>query len=205
MRFVTSAALAVLLLATVPAVFAAGQTPPAAESQTSSPQDAAGADKKAAADAAAFPPLDEQMQRAKDNYDAALKGLTPAQLAELDALGAEFASTMEIDMQIFHRAAQMEHCLTHDRFFKADTENVRSFVTWRNSMKVAQQKSQNEHKLKRLKINYVKPTVLERYYMVYQTRMLKMLGATVAKQAYNKGMYKDTNCDELSKRLKNGL
>ena len=204
-RFVTSTVFAVFLLMNPPAIFAADQTPPAAENDKAPPQDA-GTDKQPAAQAAAgFPPLDPQMQRAKDSYEAALKSLTPEQLAELEALGAEFASTMEVDMQILQRSAQMEHCLTYDGFFKADTENVKSFVTWRSAMKAEQRKRQDAHKLKRLKITYVKPYVLDRYYVVYQTRLLKMLGMIIAKNAYDKGMYKDTDCDDLSKRLKHGL
>ncbi len=188
---------AALLILGAPAAYAADTQPPAAE-QEEAPGEAA-----PAGNAVRFK-VDEQTQRGKDEYDAAIKNLTPEQLAELSALEAEFAATMEIDMQIYHRSAEMEHCISHDAFFKADRQNIKEFVTWRDEMRKVQEKRQNEHKAKRLKIKYVKPYVLNRYYL-YQAKMLKMVGAAVAKGAYESGAFKNTDCDDLSKRLKQGL
>ena len=206
-RFFICAGFASLLLLGASAVYAADTKAPAAAAETG-----AADNKDATADSAAPAPgegevrfkMDEQMQRGKADYDAALKTLTPEQLAELNAFEKEFASTMEIDMQIYHRAGEMEHCLSSDAFFKADRANVKSFVTWRQEMLAIQEKRQNEHKVKRQKIKYMKPYVLHRYY-AYQAKMLKMLGAAVAKGAYDSGAFKNTNCDDLSKRLKQGL
>lgn len=201
------AVIAALLMLGTPAVYAAEtQTP--ATAQVAPAEAAMQKDDAAPADvpdarAMRFK-VDEQTQRGKDDYDAAIKGLTPEQLAELNALEKEFASTMEIDMQIFHRAAEMEHCISSDAFFKADQQNIKAFVSWRDEMLKVQEKRQNEHKAKRLKIKYVKSYVLNRYYL-YQAKMLKMLGAAVAKNAYASGAFKNTNCDDLSKRLKQGL
>lgn len=198
---------AVLMMLGVPAVYAADTKPPEAVQDTPAPaqtQDAAPADTPAGTENAVRFKVDPQTQRGKDEYDAAIKNLTPEQLAELGALEKAFAATMEIDMQIFHRAAEMEHCISRDAFFKADQQNIKAFVAWRDEMLKVQEKRQNEHMAQRLKIKYVKPYVLNRYY-VYQAKMLKMLGAAVAKNAYDSGAFKNTDCDDLSKRLKQGL
>ena len=193
------AATAALLMLGSPAVYAADAQTPAATQEAPEVD----APQQGEENAVRFK-VDEPTQRGKDEYDAAIKDLTPAQLAELNALEKEFASTMEIDMQIYHRAAEMEHCISSDAFFKADRQNIKAFVEWRTEMLAVQEKRQNAHKSKRLQIKYMKPYVLNRYY-VYQSKMLKMLGAAVAKNAYDSGAFKNTNCDDLSKRLKQGL
>lgn len=208
-RMIYPAAIALLLWGTAP-IYAAGEAGVAAAPAATQekPADAAPAENTAPAAEGQHQgmrfALDDQMRRAKENYDAAVKDLTPAQLAELDALDAEFASTMEIDMQILHRSAEMEHCLTKDAFFRADQKTIRAFVDWRQEMLKIQEKRQNEHKIKRSKLNYIKPFILDRYYVVYQTRMLKMLGVAVTKNAYESGAFAKTDCDDLTVRLKQG-
>lgn len=147
--------------------------------------------------------LDAQMRLAKEAYEEAIKDLTEEQKAELAALESEFAKTMEADMQIFHRAAQMEYCLTNDNFFKADTNNVKAFVEWRKNMKAEQEKQWSAHKTKRRQIKYLKPYILDGYYR-YQEKLLRMMGAAVAKVSYDNGAFNDTDCDALSKKLKLG-
>lgn len=200
-----SAALALMLgAAPLYAAEEAASPAPATQEQAAEAEKPAEASEGAENAQALRLPLDDQMRRAKENYDAAVKDLTPEQKAELEALDAEFASTMEIDMQILYRSAEMEHCLTHDNFFKADQKNIKSFVDWRQEMLKIQEKRQNEHKMKRIKLKYIKPFILDRYYVVYQTKMLKMLGLAVTKNAYESGAFAKTDCDDLALRLKQG-
>lgn len=149
-------------------------------------------------------PMDDQMRRAKAAYEAAIENLTPEQLAELSALEARFAASMELDMKIFHRSAEMEHCLTHDGFFKADkNRHVKAFVTWRKGLKDEQTDLWNAHRVERSKVKYVSIVVLNEYY-IYQTKMLKMIGRALAHQQMQAGAFKETDCELLAKTLAAG-
>jgi hypothetical protein len=149
-------------------------------------------------------PMDDQMRRAKAGYEAATKNLTPEQLAELNALEAQFATSMEVDMKIFHRSAEMEHCLTHDGFFKADkNRHVKAFVEWRKGLKEQQADLWNAHRIERAKAKYISIVVLNEYY-IYQTKMLKMIGMALARQQMQAGAFKETDCELLAKTLAAG-
>ncbi|MDP2205426.1 MAG: hypothetical protein Q8K65_03895 [Alphaproteobacteria bacterium] len=149
-------------------------------------------------------PMDDQMRRAKAAYEAATKNLTPEQLAELEALEARFAASMEVDMKIFHRSAEMEHCLTHDGFFKADkSRHVKAFVAWRKGLKDEQADLWNAHRVERSKARYISIVVLNEYY-IYQGKMLKMIGMALARQQMQAGAFKETDCELLAKTLAAG-
>ncbi|MBW7911775.1 MAG: hypothetical protein H3C49_10965, partial [Alphaproteobacteria bacterium] len=72
---------------------------PAAETATSAPAT------ETAAPAPQEPPMDAQMRKAKADYEAAIKNLTPEQLEALATLEKEFAATVETDMKILFRSA----------------------------------------------------------------------------------------------------
>jgi len=149
-------------------------------------------------------PMDAQMARAKAAYEEATKNLTPEQLEQLKALEAEFSASMESDMRILHRSAEMEHCLTHDGFFKADkNRHVKSFVEWRKKLKDEQAKVWAVHKQKRFRADFVSVRVLNDYY-VYQTKMLRLIGMALARQQMASGVFKDTDCEALAKKLAAG-
>lgn len=149
-------------------------------------------------------PMDDQMRRAKAGYEEATRNLTPEQLAELAALEAAFAATMETDMKILHRSAEMEHCLTHDGFFKADkNRHVKAFVEWRKAQKDAQEKLWNAHRIERAKARYISIVVLNEYY-IYQSKLLRMIGMALARQQMQDGAFKNTDCDLLAKTLAAG-
>ena len=151
-----------------------------------------------------LPPMDEQMLKAKADYEAATKNLTPEQLAALAALEQEFAATIDADMKILFRSAEMEHCLKNDRFFKVDQNvHVPNFMKWRKSIKDAQTKEQTAHRIKRQQYDYVPLKVLNEYY-IYQQKMLVMAGKYMVYQQMQNGDYAGTNCDELAARLKSG-
>jgi len=149
-------------------------------------------------------PMDDQMRRAKAAYEEAIKDLTPEQLAELDALKARFVDSMEIDVKIFRRSAEMEHCLTHDGFFKADrNRHVKAFVEWRKGLKDDQTELWNAHRIDRSKAQYISLTVLNEYY-IYQHKMLTMVGVVMTRQQMEAGAFKATDCDLLAKTLAAG-
>lgn len=149
-------------------------------------------------------PMDTQMIRAKAAYEEATKNLTPEQLEQLKALEAEFSASMESDMRILHRSAEMEHCLTHDGFFKADkNRHVKAFVEWRKKLQDEQAKVWAVHKQKRFRLDFVSVLVLNDYY-VYQTKMLKLVGLALARQQMASGVFKDTDCEALAKKLAAG-
>lgn len=171
---------------------------PAAETATSAPAT------ETAAPAPQEPPMDAQMRKAKADYEAAIKNLTPEQLEALGTLEKEFAATVETDMKILFRSAEMEHCLRTDRFFKVDKDvNVRHFLEWRKKLRDAQTKEQTAHRIKRQQYKYVPLKVLNEYY-IYQHKMLVMAGKRMVFQQLQSGAYNATNCDELASRLKSG-
>lgn len=178
-------------------------TPPAQQPAAEAPA----ADNSNAAPPAAtlqLPPMDAQMRKAKADYEAATKNLTPEQLAALAALEQEFAATIDADMKILFRSAEMEHCLKSDRFFKVDQNvHVTNFMKWRKSIKDAQTKEQTAHRIKRQQYDYVPLKVLNEYY-IYQQKMLVMAGKYMVYQQMQNGDYAGTNCDELAARLKSG-
>lgn len=199
MRFLVMLAMALCLGAA--AAFAqdtAAPAAPAAESAISAPA------AEMAPPAPQEPPMDAQMRKAKADYEAAIKNLTPEQLEALGALEKEFAATVETDMKILFRSAEMEHCLRTDRFFKVDKDvNVRHFLEWRKGLQEAQTKEQTAHRIKRQQYKYVPLKVLNEYY-IYQHKMLVMAGKRMVFQQLQTGAYAATNCDELALRLKTG-
>ncbi|MFN7113095.1 MAG: hypothetical protein ACK4PK_01915 [Alphaproteobacteria bacterium] len=149
-------------------------------------------------------PMDDQMRRAKAAYEEAIKDLTPEQLAELAALEAKFASSIEVDMRIFHRSAEMENCLTHDGFFRADkNRHVKAFVDWRKAQKDEQERLWNAHRVERAKARFISIVVLNEYY-IYQAKLLRMVGIALARQQMEAGAFKATDCDLLAKTLAAG-
>jgi len=149
-------------------------------------------------------PMDAQMIHAKAAYEEAIKNLTPEQLEKLKEMEAEFAASMESDMRILYRSAEMEHCLTHDGFFKADkNRHVKSFVEWRKRLKDEQAKVWAMHKQKRFRVGFVSVRVLNEYY-IYQGKVLRMVGLALASQQMASGAFKNTDCDALAKKLAAG-
>lgn len=150
------------------------------------------------------PPYDAQMVKAKADYEAAIKNLTPEQLAALEALEKEFAATIETDMKVLFRSAEVDHCLRTDRFFKVDQNiYVPKFLEWRKKLKDEQLKEQTAHRIKRQQYDYVPLKVLNEYY-IYQQKLLVMAGKRMVYQQIKSGAYNGTNCDELASRLKSG-
>lgn len=178
----------------------------AAPVQQETPSQAAGAaapqqptPEEAAAVEDAF--MDEHMRRARATYDNAVKNLTDEQREELKALDAEFSATMDVDMRILHRSAEIEHCLRHDGFFKADRgRHVTGFVEWRDKLREEQKTAQTEHMKKRYKVGFVPAHVLNNYY-TYQQKMLQKVGVVLVRQQMQQGLFAGTDCELLASKL----
>jgi hypothetical protein len=145
--------------------------------------------------------MDDHMRRARAAYDDAVKNLTDEQREELKRLDAEFSATMDADMRILHRSAEIEYCLSHDGFFKADRgRHVQGFVEWRDKLREGQKAAQAEHMKKRYKVGFVPAHVLNNYYL-YQQKMLSRVGLALVRQQMQQGLYAGTDCELLASKL----
>lgn len=144
---------------------------------------------------------DAQMDAASKAYDAAIADLSADQKAELEKLGNEFAGTMEPDMQILSRAAELEHCATHDETFKADgAKHTAAFIRWRDAVNADQEKLWAAHRTLRKKITYIDQAVLDDYYMFQAKLMLQLMGGMTILARENGGFAK-TDCAGLAAEL----
>ena len=161
-------------------------------------EEAAGQDKKA-------PTIniqpDAQMNAASKAYDAAIADLSADQKSELEKLNNEFAGTMDPDMQILNRAAELEHCATHDETFKADAaKHTAAFIQWRDAVNADQEKLWAAHRSLRKEITYIDQAVLDDYYMFQAKLMLQLMGG-ITMVARENGGFAKTDCAALAVEL----
>lgn len=145
--------------------------------------------------------FDDQMNAASKAYDKAVTSLTAEQRAELEKLNSEFAGTMEPDIQILNRSAELEHCVANDEAFKADAEkHTAAFIRWRDAMNADQDKLWAAHRTLRRKLTYVDQAMLDDYFVFQGKLMLQLIGG-VAFIARDNGGFAKTDCAALAAQL----
>lgn len=145
--------------------------------------------------------FDDQMNAASKAYDEAVANLTAEQKDELEKLNSEFAGTMEPDIQILNRSAELEHCVANDEAFKAEAEkHTAAFIRWRDAMNADQDKLWAAHRTLRRKLTYLDQAMLDNYYVFQGKLMLQLIGG-VAIIARDNGSFAKTDCAALAAAL----